>query len=361
MSSVGWIVVETFSDTIGVIGVDGRPKQRTSLLRTLSEGASGRIARTVMEAVEGEIAAWKNSPAEANETLHRVDVGDAATQLIARPLLGPGPDLFGAMIWVGRVGDSPRPPRGVLPFTWNSGHRLVELPPQLPDAFTRGSRYDGRRTLTAPEAFRLFEIDNSFDLIRKVLGREPKSFWSGLVKLRRVDASRASMHLAMVSGDASEPELWRGIIHEVSVPSTGTWESLESATLAAIPTLSGDSYFALVDIKKMRLIRWITDPLPDIQWKGMVDDRDTPHPEDVPRIFAVAADLFAGKKDHGGVSGVRLRRFGGGWTVVDGEGALVRSPDGAGPQLGLIQLKIVGETNDPDPVPVTDTGHPGLG
>lgn len=90
----------------------------------------------------------------------------------------------------------------------------------------------------------------------------------------------------------------------------------------------------------------------------MVDNRDAPHPDDVKRIFEAVAEVFTGKTDRAEVANIRLRRFGGGWTVVNGSGAVIRHE--GGPQLGLIEMKVIGESDEPDPVPATDPGHPGL-
>ncbi|QHE73470.1 hypothetical protein GFS60_07130 (plasmid) [Rhodococcus sp. WAY2] len=109
----------------------------------------------------------------------------------------------------------------------------------------------------------------------------------------------------------------------------------------------------------MRLIDWITDPIPQIQWKGIVDNRDTPHPDDVQRIFHTAGQVFGGHTPRGEVKGIRLRRFGGGWTVVDASGGVLPAARD-GPLLALVQFDITGTSIEPDPVPPTDDGHPGL-
>jgi hypothetical protein len=113
-------------------------------------------------------------------------------------------------------------------------------------------------------------------------------------------------------------------------------------------------HIALLDIPRIRLIRWITDPVPDIAWKGVADDRDTPHPDDVRRIFATVGEVMARGDMRGRVDNVRLRRLEGGWTVVDGIGTVLPSSKGT-PALMLIEFTVTGYSDDPDP---TESGGP---
>jgi len=90
-----------------------------------------------------------------------------------------------------------------------------------------------------------------------------------------------------------------------------------------------------MDVSQARLISWFTDPVPGIQWKGTHDERDTPHPDDVVRIFQTMERLKAGGGKHAEIPGVRLRRLGGGWTVIDSRITVIPT---TGPMMVLAEM-----------------------
>jgi len=92
---------------------------------------------------------------------------------------------------------------------------------------------------------------------------------------------------------------------------------------------------ALMDVEQARLITWFTDPVPGIQWKGTHDDRDTPHPDDVVRIFQTMQRLRTGGEKTAAIPGVRLRRLHGGWTAIDGRITVIPT---TGPMMVLAEM-----------------------
>ncbi|GAB4590217.1 hypothetical protein [Nocardia sp. IFM 10818] len=118
-----------------------------------------------------------------------------------------------------------------------------------------------------------------------------------------VSRARVPAQMVMTAGAAeAESHLWRGLLFETAPPDGVRTASLEAAALAAIPRMTS-MHMAILDVAKMRLLRWVTDPMPDVQWKGMVDQRDTPHPEDVKRIFEAVEPMFKGEIESGSVEG----------------------------------------------------------
>ncbi|NKY34891.1 DUF5593 domain-containing protein [Nocardia speluncae] len=351
MPKHGWTLVETLEpDRLSVVARDHHARDRTSFERAVQDhiGAGKAPAR--------EAAGWLQELIDdlrrRRETAVAQRVLRNGTVVKARvvPVLAPDDTLHGVHLWLASDDATPaHPPVPAFAFTWDSDQRLAEIPASL----TVGT---SRSRLTAPEIFRFIDPVDGLSLIQALLSSQPGDSWSGAVTVTLGEQARPG-HLVMVaSGPPRATQTWRGLLFQTSAAPAGM--SLEAAALAAIPRVS-QVHMVLVDIAKMRLLRWITDPLPEVQWKGQVDQRDTPHPDDVKRVFTAAADVFTGKSDSAAVQGVRLRRRGGGWVVVDGTGAIVTTPAG-GPALAVLQMRVVGYSDEPDPVEPTDNGHPGL-
>jgi hypothetical protein len=153
-----------------------------------------------------------------------------------------------------------------------------------------------------------------------------------------------NLQMALRNGVDGDPLAWAGLVHDITDIAPPEPAPLDTATLAALRDHDVRTHLALVDLEQIRLIRWITDPVPGIAWRGLVDERPAPHPDDAARIRAAVAELgrtgLAGTR----VPDIRLRRLGGGWTVVDGVGTVVPTP--GQPALMLIELTITGHRAD---------------
>ena len=338
-----WTVVETLgpSDSWSVLFSDGKPAKWKSLARALPVG----VLKVVHEA--------HDFGAEVQRTLTPARRRREGDNVCALPVPGPDGTTCCVQVWVGDEPAGHTPPRTVVGFTYAADTRLLTFDPRAHDLFEIG-RAD-RRTWTVPEMFRLVErFDNAMELITKSIASDPGDRWLGPVTLRIGDKIR-TVQLAMRNGaDADDRLLWRGFVHDlVEIVSTPP-VSFEVAALQALRTTRIPVFVALFDLVAGRLIRWITDPLPHVLWKGVVDDRDTPHPDDIPRLFAAAADIVNGEARSASISGVRLRRRGGGWTVVDGVATVL--PYGEAPSLGIIEMTVTGTSDEPDPVPPPSNG-----
>ncbi|KJR10446.1 hypothetical protein UG54_00125 [Gordonia sihwensis] len=337
------------------MGSGGRGKSHTSLERSLRERLPHKLAMPVRDAIR----------AASHAVPHEMTVVDftASTKLAFAGIFGPDNQVHGMSVWIGDTTDEPGPPPAAAGITWNSLRRLIHLPVTLPREL-RGPHVPNRSTLTPPEFFRAFEVEDSIAFIRTLLSPDPGAEYDCIARYQRAGESISAIHLAL-TGTNDHGELWKGIVHEV-LPPEGSFPSLESATLAALPMLSPeDTHIVLVDIAKMRLLRWVTDPIREVQWKGQVDNRDTPHPDDVERIFAAVMPILTGEARSAQVNGIRLRRLNGAvdgrrWLVIDGDGTVLPEINGVAPALGLVRFRVVGYSTDPDDVPVDDDGHPGI-
>ncbi len=331
-----WLVLDLLGDSPRVVGSGGRGKSHTSLERSLRERLPHKLAIPIRDAI-------RNAAREAPRGMTVIDF-TASTRLAFAGIFGPDEQVHGMSVWIGDTSDEPGPPPAAAGITWNSTRRLIELPTTLPREL-RGPHLPSRNPLTPPEFFRAFEVEDSIDFIRTLLSPDPGAEYDCIARYQRAGESISAIHLAL-TGTADHGELWRGIVHEV-LPPEGSFPSLESATLAALPMLSPeDTHIVLVDVAKMRLLRWVTDPISEVQWKGQVDNRDTPHPDDVERIFAAVTPIFTGEARAAQIKGIRLRRLNGAvdgrrWLVIDGDGTILSEIDGTGPALGVMSRDVV--------------------
>ncbi|WP_280394356.1 GAF domain-containing protein [Nocardia brasiliensis] len=343
----GWTLVETMTaGEVTVVARDNDPRGRTSFRRSVQDriGAGQAPGAEAAQWLAGIVEGLRTDirPVQSTHILRNgLEVGARAV-----PVLGPDGDLFGVHMWLGPARLSPTgPPLPAFGFVWDASTRIADIPPALAGM--------PRAKLTAPEMFRFIEPADGLSLITALLTPQPGASWEGAMTVI-VDQRRVPAHAVLVAGPADGQ--WRGLLFEVTGAENASGRSLEAAALEAIPRMT-NVHMALVDVQKMRLLRWITDPMTDVIWKGEQDQRDAPHPEDVERIFANAAEIFSGTVDSASVDKIRLRRRGGGWVVVNGAAAILRTTE---PPLAIVQFHVVGYSDDPDPVPPTDTGHPGL-
>ncbi|AYJ47202.1 GAF domain-containing protein [Rhodococcus sp. P1Y] len=347
-SRPSWLLVETIhADRASVVSLGGRAREMSSLPRAIKALVGGRSSTQVV----GEVGRLlERVRADARSVDVTVPTGAVRTRVLLHPVLGPGRGVHGVFVWIGDASLVPDPvPIQALAVTFEVDRRSFVVDPDQLRHVVGEPGIDGRTSFTSHEVFRYVDVDDAVTAIGALLSPQPEdgATWSGLATARD-----ARLHVVFTV--TPDPSRWRGLIHAVQSDTVST-PRLESVAFAALGQVSPQVALVLMDVTHNRLIRWLTDPPPDIQWKGIVDDRDTPHPDDVERIFAAASGLFAGTATKGSVDAVRLRRFGGGWTIVDAQGVLLPKEPG-GPGLMLVQLVVVGSSDDPDPVSPDDTG-----
>jgi hypothetical protein len=337
-----WILVETLSGDVAeatVIGLGERPKEWASLSRALPTKSAHTAARSA-------IASAARSGSDA--TFPVSHTGDV---VVARPILGTDGVVHGLRLWHGPGDAVPTrwPVTGA--FDWSASTRVLGLTPDMRTLFGQDA---DRTSFTGPELFRsIIHFDGALEFVSLTLRDGPGHSWVGSLTVASATGS-LPVRSAMRSVANPDGPSWRGIMFELDVPLDPPTPSVESVALESL-SRGSDTAIALVDLAKMRLVRWVTDPVPGIAWKGVRDQRDTPHPDDIERIVASARAFYAGATESA-LPGIRLRRLDGGWTVVDARATLFPVADG--PKLLLAELKTVGHSDEPDPVPPTDTGYP---
>ncbi|MCM6773527.1 DUF5593 domain-containing protein [Nocardia sp. CDC159] len=325
------------------------------LIETLGESEDWSVL-----AVDDRLTEWRSPTrllppgglrlvAQAHERRERVQMrlaghGLGEHTVSAGPVFGPDGRVHAVQVRIAADGEPLPEPYAVAAFGYSSQACSIRLGRP---AFDWPLPRD-RSSWTVPEAFRYVErFDGSMELILRTVEPVAGSRWSGDVTARLGHRLRR-YRLAVRNGVGAAAYCWRGLIQDITQYRAPEEISLDGAALSVLgQQAAGNGHLVLADARQVRLIRWITDPVPGIQWKGMVDDRDTPHPDDVARILAEVDRVTRDGRTHGRVDGVRLRRMGGGWTVVDAVGTIIPTPDTA--RLMLLELTVVGSSDDPDP------------
>ncbi|GGF96068.1 hypothetical protein GCM10007304_07530 [Rhodococcoides trifolii] len=341
MSGV-WIFVETLCGDPAqatVVGLGERDKEWASLTRAVpSKGAYAAAVPAITRCVE----------TASNATVAISGTDDC---IVARPALGPQGTVHGVVLWHGPADAVPASWPAAAGFDWSSETREVRLARELRALLGLD---DTRPSITMAEAFQsVIEFDDgALGFMSATLRRASDNKWIGSLTVRTGDGPMP-VRTAMRSLSAPDESYWRAVTFESRRPAVPSTRLVESLALEAL-SRNSDTAVALIDLEKVRIVRWITEPIPNIAWKGVRDQRDTPHPDDVDRIVTSIRTFYRGSTESD-LGRIRLRRLGGGWTVVDARATLVSVPDGPG--LLLAEFRTIGFSDDPDPVPPTDTGY----
>ncbi len=327
------VLVETLGErnTWTALAVDGRPAQWRSLVRVLPPRMLGVLAdaHDRREPVDTWLSSWLP--------------GDRRTMAVsATPMVGPGRRVHSVQM-------RSTPDGSALPDLYTVaafGYSVPERSIRLGDNTFDWDLPAGRASWTVPEAFRFVErFDRSMELILHTLDPPDRLRWTADITVTMAGAPRR-IRLALRS-DPDNRLLWRGLLHDVTDSLAPEPISLEGATLSALGRQQEGHHLALTAVRDVRLIRWITEPVPEVRWHGTADSRDTPHPDDMARICTAIGDMVRGACTHTYLEGIRLRRIGTGWVVVDARCTVLPAPNA--PALMLVELTVTGTSDAPDP------------
>jgi len=337
------LIVETLTPVAAptIVAMDGHPKSWMPL-RNFRHTRNRLVADEVRSAVR-----TVRESAEAVDSVLQPWRGQRA-RVLGRPVLGFSGAVHAVQIWVGDADtDTPGRAAAVAAIEWSARSHSIELNTQSVGGYAEHPVLTHRR-LIAPRALQdVVDIDPLLPFLVKALAPTPDDHWDGTANFQRRDHLRI-VRMVMRSMPAPHHEACRGLAHDVTATSPPPMTSpLITHTLNAVTSQATRTAVAVIDLNTSRVVSWITHPVPDIQWAGVVDDRHTPHPDDMVRIFQ-AYDTIRGGAAQIEVPNVRLRRTDGAWTVVNCRGTALRSPNGV-PQLILTEFNAVG-TLPPPPV-----------
>ncbi|AHH15769.1 hypothetical protein NONO_c09620 [Nocardia nova SH22a] len=319
-----WLLIETLDvpATWSVLAVDTAPRRWKSLARTVPARLMPILTAA---AATGEVVDRQLPKSRYAWSGHH-----------ARAVALPGPDdrVHAVQMWVGP--GRPPPPPAVATQLLDARTRATEVRPVgLGPAFDRG-----RTIWVGAESFEHVErFDDALELAATVARGTPGSRWCGELVVRTPHGLRTLMMATRNS--TADPHLWRGLLADITDSVAPQAKSFEAATVDTLVHRNPGMYLAVLDTERVRVIRWISPPVPGLDWTGGTDERKLPHPADRERIIAARNDIRAGAPSIS-LPGLRLAAVGGGWLSVDAEvSPLPHGPDGAGiPHFALARIDL---------------------
>ena len=306
-----WLLVETFGlkSKPSIIAIGSVPKKMLAFDAVLHRGPNLDLVRQlVADATNG-------SPQKT------VEARTASRRGIAVPLRAFTGLVHGAFVWVGGADDEP--PQRDIAGAWhfNLTTDTIGGSDELLDLY--GVRPEDRQTERATaEAFeRLIPNADATAalalLVRSRPGDEHQAVWG----VRRDDGVLRAGHLscrAVAEEHGARPQVvLRGITHDIGpaeqTPAAPPPPVLEQRVLESMA--EPGSYRALVNLKTLRILRWIDSPLPRLAWRhspGASTPEPWIHPDDREIALKLSRDL---KRGHSAGT-VRLADSAGGWLPV---------------------------------------------
>ncbi|WP_433713545.1 GAF domain-containing protein [Nocardia sp. CA-084685] len=321
-----WLLIETLGrvDSWSVLAIGTSPREWKSFQRAVP----GRLQPLVATAYA--------SGSMVDQVLPTSRQAWSGQHLRAVPILGTDQQVYAIHLWVG-AGDPPPAP-GVAPFVIDARTRRL-------DALTRGLWPDFASDRTSRIGAEIFEMverfDGALDLVANLTRSEPDSRWLGTATVRSKTGPRSILAATRNAVTVAERHRWRGVAVDVTGTVAPQHKSFEATALDMLRRAQPNLYLAIVDTAQIRLIRWVTEPVPAMRWAS-IDERTVPHPADRPRIIAARNAMRSGA-DHHQLRAVRLASENSGWIIANLEISPLpaTTPNSPAPEFVLVQLEVL--------------------
>ncbi|UAK32431.1 DUF5593 domain-containing protein [Nocardia asteroides] len=311
-----WILLECFSGSPGrVIALGSTPKSFVPLTN---------ILRNPRSLADAESALWQ----ACATGVPVAQVSDDGRRTVrAEPLLITPRQAHAVRLWVGPVREPvvAADPMGAWYFdlTTNRSVRSVDLL----DLYGVAPENRAAELAIASAFTRLVTNRDESEALAKIVNSAPGTEHQAVWTIRRDDAALRAGHFAcriVVEPDDTGVRhvLLRGVTQDIGAatavaaappPTILEYTVLEAAT-------EPGEYRAIVNLRSLRLIRWIGAPMPDIAWEDLPQQpRPQIHPDDLEAAKAMSRELARHRTE----GTVRLRRIDGGWQPVRIRAALM--------------------------------------
>ncbi|GAB3208052.1 GAF domain-containing protein [Nocardia tengchongensis] len=316
MSGTRWLLIETFGGgEPTVIGLGSAPRKFVPLSQMFRQ-------RETLSAIRGALAT----------TLARLGpvdtVGeDGRRRTVTVPLLITPERMHAVLLWSGPVEEEipPRDPVGAWYFNLSTSKSTRS--DELLDLYGVAPENRAREHAIASVFTRVITNSDESDALAKVVRSAPGTEHQAVWTVRRDDGALRAAHFSCrileERSAAGETEVFfRGVTHDIGdateVSAAPPPVILEHRVLDAAAA-EGD-YRAIVDLRTLRLLRWMGPAMPDIAWQSLAGEPEPEiHPEDLATAKTMSRDLAQSR-----TSGVlRLRTLDGGWRAVRARAVLM--------------------------------------
>ncbi|GGN24032.1 hypothetical protein GCM10011609_77260 [Lentzea pudingi] len=317
-----WLLVETFGGLRReptVLAAGRSPKNMVSIRSVLGRGpflpdVQGVIARVVRS--RGAIEA-------------RTTVGKR--RVIAHPLQTYGGVVHGVHVWVGPLDEDPPVRDAAGAWHINLSRHVSSRSDDLLRLYgTRADKWRNEHDLAELFAYQRLQTNSDEAkalalIVNAKAGAEHLATWT----VNRDDGVRRALHFACRCVEVKAPNgrvelIVRGITHDI-----GPAESVPAApppipVLLAQQVLAAEAtpgrWRAIVDLRTMRLLKWLDNPMPGVAWTLGAPHRPAVHRADLRRAVGLSNDLAVSGRAEGVL---RVRSEDGGWMKVAVSAALM--------------------------------------
>ncbi|NUT53517.1 MAG: DUF5593 domain-containing protein [Saccharothrix sp.] len=310
-----WLLVETFGGKRGepsVLALGSSPRNMVPLRAILGRGpfladSLALIARVVETKKSAEIVS-----------------STGKRRLIGHPLRTYGGRVHGVHVWVGRIGEEAPPRDSAGAWHINLTRHVSSRSDDLLRLYgTSVGNWKNEHSLA--ELFAYGRLQTNLDeskalalIVNATAGTEHQATWT----VKRDDGVRRAVHFAcrcveVPTGGGRVELVVRGITHDI-----GPAESVPAApppmpVLLAEQVLAAEAtpgrWRAIVDLRTMKLLRWLDDAPPGIAWKLDAPHRPAVHRMDLRSAVRMSEELASCGRARGVL---RLRAEDGGWVEV---------------------------------------------
>ncbi|WP_225729854.1 MULTISPECIES: GAF domain-containing protein [unclassified Nocardia] len=324
MLTGSWLLIETLgrADTWSMIAAGTAPRAWKS------------IQRAVPSRLQPVIGAVYGSGAPIDQQLPQSRHAWSGRRLLAVPVLGRDTRVHAVKLW---LGDGEPPAQvGAAPFTIDARTRRVDTLPGLgPHFATEPISWLGAQSYETIERF-----DGALEFTATLARSSPDSRWLGVATVRSQAGPRSILLAARNGGTDATRTQWLGVAADVTESVAPQSKSFEAGTLDMLRERQPNLYLAIVDTAQVRLIRWVSEPVPGLRWSG-ADERTIPHPADRARILAARDEIRSGAQLVT-LADIRLAAENGSWITADLEITPLPggTPDAEIPEFALVQMEI---------------------
>lgn len=307
-----WLLVDTFGGqpTPSLIAVGSTPKKMIPLASVLARGHH-------LDLVQAAVA-----QAASSGTPIELPTDDQARRAIAVPLKAFTGHVHGVIVWVGTANEAPpgRDPAGAWHFnlttdTIGGSTELLDLYGVAPE-----NRQTERATAEAFE--RLIPNADATAAMAKIVRSQPGEEHQAVWGIRRDDGQLRAGHFSCraveETHDSQKQIVLRGITHDIGpaeqTPAAPPPPVLEQRLIESMA--EPGAHRALVNLKTLRILRWIDTPMPRLAWRH---NPETPpperwiHPEDQAAAEKLSTSLNRGHAE----ATLRLASTDGDWMPVN--------------------------------------------